>query len=129
MHYMRIGKYGIIARMTNPKNQSGPVACSTYPMAVGKAGRKAISDAECVEAIILTHTAWMSDPPGQKTCNFLDIIEDDIGPRGINVNAGKIFDDESQWKYLEDMLENKVDEEIAKRIIFAHKNSRNCSDK
>jgi hypothetical protein len=32
----------------------------------------------------------------------------------------KEFDDEAQWKYLEEMLESKVEKRIAERISLAH---------
>ncbi len=73
-HYIRIGKIGNIARMLNPKNRSGPVACSSYPTKPGKPSKKARNDEERVKASILTHNAWMSDPHGKKKCHFIDIL-------------------------------------------------------
>jgi len=120
-HYIRIGKIGNIARMLNPKNRSGPVACSSYPTKPGEPSKKARNDEERVKASILTHNAWMSDPHGKKKCHFIDIIEDSVGPNGVNINTEKVFGDDAQWNYLEDMLKNKVDEETVERISFAHK--------
>jgi hypothetical protein len=117
MHYIRIGKLGHIARMLNPKNRNGPVACTTYPTKPGESCRKAITAQERIEASILTHTTWMSDPPERKTVTLL-IYE--VGPNGITINTQKEFDDEAQWKYLEEMLKSKVEKRIAERISLAH---------
>jgi hypothetical protein len=62
-HYIRIGKYGTIARMINPKLRSGPVAGNFYPTLPGEPIRRAINDHERKEASILTHIAWMDNPP------------------------------------------------------------------
>jgi len=124
-HYIRIGKIGNIARMLNPKNRSGPVACSSYPTKPGELSKKARNDEERVEASILTHKAGMSNLPGKKNCHFIDIIEDSVGPNGVNINTEKVFDDAAQWNFLEDMLKNKVDEEMVERISFAHKKTPN----
>ena len=102
--------------MTNPKPKSGPVAGSLYPIKPGDPIRKAINDEERKEATILTHSAWMDDPPGSKNCHFLDIIEDDVGPNGITIDPSKTFDEEAQWKYLEGVLQEKVDQETATKI-------------
>jgi hypothetical protein len=40
-HYIRIGKIGNIARMLNPKNRNGPVACSSHPTKPGEPSKKA----------------------------------------------------------------------------------------
>jgi hypothetical protein len=58
------GKYGFVAKMVHPKVCSGPVAGSFYPTKPGKPVHRAINDAQCKEASILTHQMWMSDPPG-----------------------------------------------------------------
>jgi len=52
--------------MLNPKSRNGPVACSSYPTKPGEPSRKARNDKERVEASIITHKAWMSNPPGKK---------------------------------------------------------------
>lgn len=53
--------------MTNLKPCSGPVAEGIYPSKLGEPIRKAINDEERKEASIITHTAWMNDPPGLRT--------------------------------------------------------------
>jgi hypothetical protein len=82
--------------------------------------RKAINDEERKEASTLTHSMWMDDPPGIKNCHFLDITKDDIGPYGISIHAEKTFNEDAQWKYLEGMLEEKLDNETATRVNIAH---------
>jgi len=62
----------------------------------------------------------MNDPLGVKNCHCLDVIDDDIGPHGISIDPNKVFDDEAQWKYLEGLLQNKVDLDIASKIKSAH---------
>jgi len=119
-HYMRIGKYGNIANMINSKDQSGPTACKTFPTDPGNPIQYAVSDHERKEATILTHTAWVSDPPGNQNCHFLDLVKDEIGPTGVNVSADKVFDANAQWNYLDGILENKYDAEIVDRIRYAH---------
>jgi len=61
----------------------------------------------------------MNDPPGSKNCHFLDIMEDEIDPIGVTIDYNKSFDEDPQWKYLQDLLDNKVSEEIANRITSA----------
>ena len=119
-HSIRIGKYGTLARMTNPQPRSGPVAGSFYPTKPGEPIRRATNDHERKEASILTHEAWMNNPPGEKNCHFLDIVEDAVGPNGITITPEKIFDNEAKWKYLGGDLNEKVTDEIAKRISLAH---------
>jgi len=75
--------------MTNPKDRSGPVASIIYPMKPNEPVRKAINDRERKEASLLTHKLWMGDPPGLKNCHFLDIIQDEVGPNGVNVVPDK----------------------------------------
>jgi hypothetical protein len=82
--------------------------------------RKAINDEKRKEASILTHTKWMDDHPGIKNCHFLDITKDDIGPNGISIHAEKTFNEDAQWKYLEGMLEEKLDNETATRVNIDH---------
>jgi hypothetical protein len=112
-HYIRIGKYGQIARMINPKDCSGPVASKKYPTRPGEEIRYALNDEEREEASILTHSSWMADPPGLKNCHFLDILSDDIGPCSVTVNRDKPFDIQAQWQYLDGLLEDKVDAHTA----------------
>ena len=69
-HSIRIGKHGAIARMTNPKPRSGPVAGSFYPTKPGEPIRRAVNDNERKEASLLAHTMWMDDPPGKQNCHF-----------------------------------------------------------
>ena len=45
-HFIRIGQYGPIARMTNPKPRSGPTASSYYPIKNGEPIRRAVNDRE-----------------------------------------------------------------------------------
>ena len=52
----------------------------------------------------------------QKNCHFLDIIEDDVGPNGITIDPSKTLDEKAQWKYLEGVLQEKVDQETATKI-------------
>ncbi len=59
-----IGKYGSVANMVHPKICSGQVAGSFYPTKPGELVHRAINDAQCKEASILTHQMWMSDPSG-----------------------------------------------------------------
>jgi hypothetical protein len=63
---------------------------------------------------------WIGDPCGKQNCHFLEIIDNDVGPHGITIDPDKIFDDEAQWRYLEGMLHEKVDTEIAGSVKFAH---------
>ncbi len=83
---MRIGRFGHIARMINPKSRSGPTASKSYPIIKGEPGRKALSDYERKEASIMTHTMWMANPPGGKNCHFLDIAHDEVGPNSIDIH-------------------------------------------
>jgi len=96
-YYIRIGKFGSIARMTNPKYRRGPIAGSLYPTKPGETIRKAINDKERKEATILSHTAWMDNPPGIKNCHFIDIEKDEVGTHGVSIHPNRIFDDDAQW--------------------------------
>jgi hypothetical protein len=120
LHAIRIGKYGTIARMINPKLRSGPTASKLYPPVPGEPKRYATNEAERKEASLLTHTAWMSNPPGQQNCHFLDLTHDEVGPCGVEINCNKPFNVTAQWKYLDGLLESKVDKEIEDRIKLAH---------
>jgi len=60
------------------------------------------------------------EPEPTKNCLFLDIVNDEVGPLGINVLPEKQLDTEAEWKYLEGMLASKVDNEIADRVKLAH---------
>jgi hypothetical protein len=115
-YLVRIRKYGSIARMTNPKVHSGTTAGNFYPTKPNEPARPAINDRERKEASLFTHKIWINDPQCIKNCHFLDTIEDNIGTRGATVNPEKIFDAEAEWKYLEGLLEEKTNEEIAKRV-------------
>ena len=119
-HSIRLGQYGPIARMTNPKPRSGPVAGSLFPTKPGEPIRRAINDHERQEASTTTHTMWMNDPPGTQNCHFLEKVFDDLGPRGINVMPEKVFNAEAEWKYLEGILADKLDDDIANRVRSAH---------
>jgi hypothetical protein len=66
-HYIRIGKYGTTARMTNPKPRTGPMAGSQYPSKPGEHIRLAVNDHERREASLLTHSTWIGDPPVDRT--------------------------------------------------------------
>jgi hypothetical protein len=70
-YLIQIGKFGQIARMTNPKARSGPVAARFYPTKPNEPVRKAINDIERKEASLQTHALWMNDPPGGKNLSFL----------------------------------------------------------
>jgi hypothetical protein len=85
MHYIRIGKLGHIARMLNPKNRNGPVACTAYPTKPGESCRKAITAQERIEASILTHTTWMSDPPERKTVTLLILLKMKLVPMALQL--------------------------------------------
>jgi len=119
-HFIRIGKYGNIARMINQQNRSGPVASKAYPSKPGEPVRLAITDEERKEASIITHTAWMGNPQGAQNCHFLDLTYDDIGPTGVTVRPDKEFDAAAQWKYLDGLLEDMVSSDIEERIKIAH---------
>ena len=119
-HAIRIGKYGTIARMTNPKPRSGPTANNAYPTIAGQPGMPAVSDHERKEASLKTHEMWMSNPPGTKNCHFLDITADDIGPNGITINPEKQFDADAAARYLKGTLTDMVCEDIVQRIKVAH---------
>ena len=106
--------------MINPKPKTGPVVGSVYPTKPGEPTRRALNDAERQEASIISQTAWMNDPLGVKNCHVLDVIDDDISPHGISIDPKRVFDDEVQWKYLEGLLQNKVDQDIASKIKLAH---------
>jgi len=95
-YYIRIGKYGNIARITNPKIRSGPVASNTYPTKPGGMVKKPTNDEERREASILTHTVWMNNPLGVKNCHFIDILEDEVGPQGVSIQPNKQFDSDAQ---------------------------------
>jgi len=119
-HYLRIGKVGNIANMINTKSRSGLTASEFFPSKPGELVRYATNDDEQKEASILTHSAWMADPPGSQNCHFLDIVKDEIGPTGVNISPDKPFDLNAQWKYLDCLLEDKYDSEIVDRIKLAH---------
>ncbi len=119
-YYIRIGKHGNIARMVNPNPRSGPIASKVYPSKPNEPTRHAITDDERKEATLLTHKAWMSDPPGIQNCHFLNLTYDEVGPNGVSILPDKPFDNEAEWKYLEGMLSQKVDQEIEDRIKYAH---------
>jgi hypothetical protein len=106
--------------MTNPKPRTGPIAGSQYPSKPGEHIRLAVNDHERRQASLLTHSTWIGDPPGRQNCHFLDKTEDDVGPCGISINPDKPFDQEAQWKYLDGLLQDKVDNFTAERIIHAH---------
>jgi len=89
-----------------------------------EAVRKAINNEERKEASIITHTMWMDDPPGIKNFYFLDITTNEIGPNGISIHAEKTFNEDAQWKYLEGILEEKLDNETATRVNIAHQRLR-----
>jgi len=95
-HLIRIGKYGSIVRMNNPKIQSGPVAGKIYPTKPEEPICHAINDRERKEASLITHKRWIDNPPGTQDCHFLDIINDDIGPHGISINPQKQFDADAE---------------------------------
>lgn len=121
MHYIRIGKLGAIAKMTNPKPRAGPTAGSFYPTKPGEPTRRAINDLERKEACILTHEIWMDNPPGAQNCHFLDLEIDAVGPNGVKISPDKEFDENAQWKYLEGYLHEKAGQEISDRVQQAHK--------
>ncbi len=79
-----------------------------------------INDHERKEASILTHTAWMDNPPGNQNCHFLDLLEDAVGPCGVSINCDKSFNERTNGSYLDGALHDKVDDEIATRITYAH---------
>ncbi len=62
-YFIQIGKFGQIARMTNSKARTGPVAARFYPTKPNEPVRKAINDIERKEASLQTHALWMNDPP------------------------------------------------------------------
>jgi hypothetical protein len=119
-HYIRIGKNGQITNMINPKSQSGPVASNMYPSKPCETIRYATNSEECKEVSIITHTDRMADPPGKKNCHFIDLKSVEVGPHGVHINHSKPFTVEAQWKYLDGMLEDQVDEHTAERIKLAH---------
>jgi len=106
--------------MVNPNPRSGPIASKVYPSKPNEPTRHAITDDERKEATLLTHKAWMSDPPGIQNCHFLNLTYDEVGPNGVSILPDKPFDNEAEWKYLEGMLSQKVDQEIEDRIKYAH---------
>ena len=120
LYYIRLGQYGAIARMVNPKPRTGPTAGSFYPTKPDEPVRRAINDYERQEACIQTHEVWMDNPPGSKNCHFLDLESDAVGPHGVSVHPDRIFDDEAQWQYLEGCLHEKVGQETSDRIQKAH---------
>jgi hypothetical protein len=117
-HNIRVGKYGNIANMINTKDRSGPTACKSFPAEPGDPIRLAVNDEERKEATILTHTAWMADPPGNQNCHFLDIVKDEVGPTGVTISTDKQFDATAQWNYLDCFLDNKYDMEIVDRMLI-----------
>ena len=120
-HHICIGKYASVVRMVNPKKQSGPVTGRRlYPTKPGEPIRRALNDTERKDASNRTHKLWIDNPPGRKKCHFLDIINDDIGPHGVSVNPNKKFETEAEWNNLEGQLSEKVNEDIANRIMAPH---------
>ncbi len=107
--------------MTNPKTRQGPSASNFYPTRPNEPIRRTINDFERQEASLLTHTAWIDNPPGKQNCHFLDLREDEVGPSGVTVNHNKEFDTNAKWAYLDGNLNDKVDDETAARIAYAHK--------
>ena len=120
IHNIRIGKYGSLARMTNPKERKGPAASAFYPTKTGEPIKRAYNNQERMEASIETHKIWVSDPPGNKNCHFLDLKDDDVGPNAIDIDATKPFDEAAEWNYLEGLLKEKVCDETAERVKLAH---------
>jgi len=118
---IQIGKFRQIARMTNPKARTGPVAARFYPTKPNEHVRKAFNDIERKEASLQTHALWMNDPPGRKNCHFLDTTYDEIGPNGINIVTDREFDNNTEWQYLEGMLSEKVYEDTAERKLADQK--------
>jgi len=119
-HLIRIGKYGAVAKMIHPKQRAGPTAGKFYPTKPMEPTRQAINNRERMEATLITHRKWMDNPPGKKNCIFLDTTADEVGVNGITVNPEKPFDDTAQWEYLEGMLEEKTNIDIANRVRLAH---------
>ena len=62
----------------------------------------------------------MDNPPASRTCHFLDLLEDDVGPCGVSIQSDRIFNESTNWSYLDGILHEKVDDEIAACIAFAH---------
>jgi hypothetical protein len=121
-HAIQTGKYGTIARMINPKSCNGPMASNFYPAKPGETKRYATNDdMERQEASIITHTTWMSNPPGRQNCHFLDLIHDEVGPCRVEVKSNKQFDITAQMKYLDGILDTKVNQEIEEHIKLAHR--------
>jgi hypothetical protein len=106
--------------MINPKPRSGPTASKIFPPRPGETKCYATNDHERKEATLLTHKSWMADPPGTQNCHFLDIINDEVRKCGVHVDPQKRFDANAQWKYLEGLLEDKVNPPTAERIKLAH---------
>jgi hypothetical protein len=119
-HLIRIGKYGAVAKMIHPKQRAGPTTGKFYPTKPMEPTRQAINNRERMEATLITHCKWMDNPPGKKNCIFLDTTADEVGVNGITVNPEKPFDDTAQWEYLEGMLEEKTNIDIANRVRLAH---------
>ncbi len=119
-YLINIGKYGSIARMINPKYQTGPTASNIFPSKPGEPIRYAINDEERQQASLITHKRWMNDPPGLKNCHFLDATRDEVGINGVEVHPDRIFDEEAEWNYLNGFLEEKTNEQIAEKVRMAH---------
>ncbi len=118
-YYIAIGKYGTIARMVNPKQRTGPTASFVYPTKPGEPIRRAINNSERIEASLLTHNMWIGDPPGKINCHFIEKISDEVGINGISINPDKKFDMKAEWNYLEGLLEEKTNPEIANEVRMA----------
>jgi len=119
-YYIAIGKYGTIARMVNPKQRTGPTASFIYPTKPGEPIRRAINNSERIEASLLTHNMWIGDPPGKINCHFIEKVSDEVGINGISINPDKKFDMKAEWNYLEGLLEEKTNPEIANEVRMAH---------
>jgi hypothetical protein len=107
--------------MINPKNRSGPTASKIFPSKPNEPVRYAINDTEQKEASLITHERWMNDPPGSKNCHFIDATTDEVGINGINIDPEKTFNNAAEWQYLEGLLTEKTNEQIAERVRLAHK--------
>jgi len=120
-YLINIGKFGSIAHMIDPKNRSGPTASKIFPSKPNEPVRYAINDTDRKEASLITHEIWMNDPPGSKNCHFIDTTIDEVGINAINIDPEKTFDNAAEWQYLESMLTEKTNEQIAERVRLACK--------
>jgi hypothetical protein len=62
----------------------------------------------------------MDNLPGEKNCHFLYLFDDEVWPQGISIDPDKYFDDEAQWKYLEDLLQEETNNKTFDQVKFAH---------